>query len=96
MTRSRRSAKALAPWVAAVAAILRGTPSLPRALCRGDARFTSDDEADQAEAIEICQLCPELARCRQWVERLPPSRRPAGVIAGRINQPTKPRKRADK
>jgi hypothetical protein len=58
------------------------TPHLPGAACRGRWELF-DDRGRQAEAIQLCQSCPALALCRQWVDSLKPSQRPPGVIAGR-------------
>ena len=67
---------------------LRGAPHLPGALCVG--RWQMFDETDDPviteRAIELClQGAQFSARCRNWVDSLPPSRRPAGVVAGRVN-----------
>lgn len=76
-----------APWVEALAAILRGVPKLSGALCRGDARFTSEDPDDLADALEICHACPALDACKAWVTTLPRARIPVGVTAAQLNQP---------
>ncbi len=74
---------------------LRGAPHLPGALCVG--RWQMFDEADDPviteAAVELCNACPVLDRCRDWVDSLPARRRPAGVIAGRVNP--RPRKAAN-
>lgn len=76
-----------------LAEILRGTPRLPLALCRGDAYVfhLSADEADlehramaTSAALRLCQACPELTACRTWLDGEPASRRPPEVTAGRI------------
>ncbi|SBS78474.1 conserved hypothetical protein [uncultured Mycobacterium sp.] len=58
------------------------------ALCRGRAElFDSEDPADAAEAVALCQLCPELDACRAWVDRLDKRARPPGTTAGRVYRP---------
>jgi len=46
------------------------------------------DETDDPEIIEYaiaqCQICPVLEDCRSFVDSLKPSKRPVGVIAGRV------------
>lgn len=37
-----------------------------------------------ARALRICGVCPVLAECRAWVDRLPAGQQPDGVIAGRL------------
>ncbi|QRY53383.1 hypothetical protein [Mycolicibacterium septicum] len=66
---------------------LAGAPLLDGAACRGQAPgWDGADPADPATAVAIgaCRQCPALAPCRQWVTSLSPSRRPSGVVAGRI------------
>lgn len=78
-----------------------GCPSLPGARCRGRSHLF--DPAQQGEAPEkvaqrqnqaaqLCSGCPSLEPCAAWLDGLPPSRRPAGVVAGRIVEP-KPARR---
>jgi WhiB family redox-sensing transcriptional regulator len=63
--------------------ILRGVPRLPGAACRDQPGvFGSDDEDDQAVAVAICQSCSALPACAAWVDSLPRSQRPNGVVAG--------------
>ena len=82
----------------AVAALLTElgahTPSLPRARCRDRAQlFDAEHPSHTGRAIEIClHSCPELARCRDWLESLPKHRLPAGVVAGRRVRPPPPRR----
>lgn len=70
-------------------------PSLPGAKCRGRHHLfdppeadTNAEDAEYAEkaALKICSWCPALARCADWVESLPKSKRPPGVIAGTVNR----------
>lgn len=49
--------------------VLRGSPRLPRALCRGETELFDAVNAPRAEverAREICRQCPELQRCRDY------------------------------
>jgi WhiB family redox-sensing transcriptional regulator len=36
------------------------------------------------DALAICRTCPVLELCRAWVDSLPRSQQPVGVIGGRI------------
>ncbi|MFP1155540.1 WhiB family transcriptional regulator [Mycobacterium sherrisii] len=69
-----------------LAAVLRGSPRLPRALCAThDPRlFDADDPADAAAAIAICRRCPEREPCASWCRALPARQRPHGVVGGRV------------
>jgi hypothetical protein len=71
-------------------------PCLPGAKCRGrhalfDPPGISEDPdavaARHEMALSLCEHCPALARCREWLDSLPPRRRPLGVIAGTVRQP---------
>jgi hypothetical protein len=82
--------------IALLEVILRGTPSLPKALCRKQYRlFDADDpdqierENQQREALRLCSRCPELQKCRDYVDTLPTSQRPHGVVAGVLLPATK-------
>lgn len=77
-------------------ATLAGTPALPGARCRGrhhlfdEAAHTETAEtvtARHQQALGLCERCPSLTRCGDWLESLPPSKRPPGVIAGRVRRP---------
>ncbi|HPY26001.1 MAG TPA: hypothetical protein PLK19_16960 [Mycobacterium sp.] len=83
-----------------------GTPALPGARCRGRHHLFDDAaqgepadtvEARHRQAIRLCQRCPALEPCQTWLDSLPPSRRPAGVVAGRINSrpPGRPKKESN-
>lgn len=78
-------------WVELLGEILRSSVKLTGAACRdrGDL-FLSEDADDQAAAVEICRTCPVLTECRRWVESLPRSQRPGGVVAGQVHQPRPP------
>jgi hypothetical protein len=77
-------------------AALAGTPRLPGALCRGESELFDqhDDPGVIEHAIAICHSCPARADCERWVDSSRPGQRPHGVIAGRVNRPPQPRKRA--
>ncbi len=69
-----------------------GVPVLPGARCRGRHHLFDPATADEPEpvtearhhqAVRICQSCPALDACGSWVDSLPASKRPPGVIAGR-------------
>ncbi|WP_111510933.1 hypothetical protein [Mycobacterium kyogaense] len=71
---------------------LAGIPDLPGARCRGEhalfdagrSHETADTLRDRhGQALAICARCPALDACGQWVDSLPKSQRPHGVIAGR-------------
>lgn len=73
--------------------VLRGVAMLPGAKCRGRhhlfdpaGRHECDEvvAARHDQAIGLCQTCPVLDACRQWIERTPSRHRPAGVVAGQI------------
>ena len=75
---------------------LQAAPLLPGAQCTGRHDLfdlTAPDSAGRLpagtaqarrDAIAICDACPELINCRRWVESLPTTRRPHGVVAGMI------------
>jgi Transcription factor WhiB len=65
-----------------LAAILRGAPALPGALCRdADPRlFDADSEADAQTAMAICRRCPEIVPCGAWGAE----RRVHGVVAAEL------------
>lgn len=80
---------------------LGGAPSLPGAKCRGrhrlfDPKAEFDPEPPEhteqrhRQALALCAECPALARCADWVDSLPRSKRPSGVVGGRVNN-SKPR-----
>lgn len=74
------------PWVAAIAAIVRGTPKLPGALCRGHSdTFDGDDEETAEHAAAICRRCPALQPCSEWSGTLPHNQA-AGVLAGQYRE----------
>lgn len=78
--------------------ILAGIPDLPGARCKGRSglyertvgehrmagRLTKTElENARREALQVCRNgCPALEPCRAWLDALPLSRRPAGVVAG--------------
>lgn len=73
-----------------------GAPVLPGARCRGRSRLfdparkgeRSENVAQRhAQAQQLCAGCPSLEPCAAWVESLKPSKRPGGVVAGRVIEP---------
>ena len=83
-------------------AALHGIPDLPGARCAGrwelfdatDPASHSDDvEFAQHVALELCSRCQVLTACGEWLESLPPARRPVGVVAGAVRRPRPPRQR---
>jgi hypothetical protein len=83
-----------------LSAALGAIPRLPGAACRGnhdlfDLRDLDDpDRADVgADAMAICERCPALAACEQWLASTPPHLRPYGVVAGLVRRPRPPRAR---
>ena len=76
----------IAPWIEAVAAILRGTPRLPGALCRDRSEiFDAADEDTASRAAAICQHCPALQACGKWADTLRHNQA-SGVLAGEFRQ----------
>lgn len=72
-------------------------PSMPEAACVGShdlfdpAEIDEDrDHVDQRHtaALQLCQACPALAACREWIALLPPRKRPGGVVAGAVMRST--------
>ncbi|BBY67560.1 hypothetical protein [Mycolicibacterium helvum] len=82
-----------------MAALIAGIPDLPGARCKGKADLfeatvgvrpvdgrPSRDELENArsEALRLCETCPALDACEAWLDGLRPTRRPRGVVAGRV------------
>lgn len=89
-----------APWVDLCAAILRGTPKLPGALCRRRAElFDGDDDQDAREAAELCGRCPARMPCGAWADTLRHNEA-HGVLAGEhrewISHPSLRREKAER
>jgi len=76
---------------------LFGIPDLPSAACWGrwdlfdpererEPGQPVEDPHDRHQlAISIClHACPVVDECREWVDSLKPSKRPPGVVAGRV------------
>jgi len=80
---------------------LAGVPVLTGARCRhkhatfDEAQSGESDEnvaARHAQALRLCvgdgsssAGCPAFAECESWFLSMPPSRRPTGVVAGRVH-----------
>lgn len=79
-----------------MAALIAGIPDLAGASCKGEAHLfettigahggpTKDElQAARTTALRLCASCPALDPCRAWLDGLRPTRRPQGVVAGRI------------
>ena len=67
---------------------MRGIPKLEGAKCSGE--WAVFDETDNPEIVEyachLCASCDALAACREWFDSLPRTRRPEGVVAGRLRR----------
>lgn len=74
------------PWLMLAAAILRGQPKLPGALCRGRAElFDGASAEDRAAAAAVCKRCPARRDCVVFRQRTADWReRPIGVLGGRF------------
>ncbi len=68
-------------------AALGGIPALSGAHCRGPHQLFDPSEDIEQRALWLCASRPVLAACKAWCDSLPASRRPLGVVAGRINTP---------
>lgn len=73
---------------------LMGAPRLPGARCIGRHQlFDPPGDHEPPEQVaqrhtaakRLCQSCDALASCEQWLDSLPRTRRPPGVIAGQIH-----------
>jgi WhiB family transcriptional regulator, redox-sensing transcriptional regulator len=75
---------------------LAAIPPLRGARCKR--RSDVWDEHDDPELVEFalnqCRSCVAQTDCERWFLGLRPGQRPHGVIAGRVNRPPRPRKRA--
>ncbi|MGV0874245.1 hypothetical protein [Mycolicibacterium sp. XJ879] len=80
-------------------ALLEGIPALDGARCKnrselyertnGEHRMTgrlttTELESARCAALRICSECPALRQCRAYLQGLPMSQRPRGVIAGLV------------
>ncbi|WP_234785861.1 hypothetical protein [Mycolicibacterium elephantis] len=74
-------------------------PDLPGARCAGrwdlyertvreyrvGGRLTTEEiESARTTALRLCETCPALRPCRDYLHGLPTSQRPPGVIAGQV------------
>lgn len=77
-------------------AALTAVPRLDGARCRG--RWELWDETIDPEVVEYtvnqCRGCPALNACENYLAGVKPSKRPAGVVAGRIIPEPKSRKKS--
>lgn len=72
--------------------VLGALPDLAGALCVGrSGLFDSPEpgadrelaEYQKARALSLCARCPVLDACTEWLNSLPKSKRPSGIVAGR-------------
>jgi WhiB family transcriptional regulator, redox-sensing transcriptional regulator len=67
-----------------------GIPSMPKALCRDRwDLFDADGGIQAAQAMALCDRCPERRPCADWLATMPPNS-VSGVCAGAV-QPWSPR-----
>lgn len=88
----QRRARELADVIATVVA-----PDLEGAACQGRWELFDPPEPDEDEderdfriataKRECLTACPVLDTCRSWADSLPRTKKPVGVIAGRLNNP---------
>lgn len=80
----------------ALLSTVAGVPVLRGARCRGRHRlFDPPEEREPADsvaarhrqAVALCEQCPALTPCREWLDGLPLRRRPFGVVAARVRTP---------
>jgi hypothetical protein len=59
-------------WIDLLGGILKGTPSMTGAACKGQHRiWLSDDPALIEKAADICRTaCPVFAQCSAWAQNL--------------------------
>lgn len=48
------------------------------------AKRRTEVENARAVALGLCHSCPSLVACRAWVDGMRPTRRPPGVVGGRV------------
>jgi hypothetical protein len=79
-TRGRR----LNPWQE-LAGALAGVPRLETALCSGDTSGMWDNVNRPSPAINLCNHCPALQPCREWLATQPPNS-VSGIVAGLVQR----------
>lgn len=63
-----------------------------QAACAGRPGIADDTQGPRAAALlQLCQQCPVIEQCRQWVETEPEFQ---GVAAGRVIRPRRKKERA--
>lgn len=76
-----------------LADLAHAVPDLPDAACRGQQTVmdvpTGRDHAAIAAAQHVCAGCRARRECEAWLDSLPRSRRPSGVVAGIYLPPPK-------
>ncbi|MET0996339.1 MAG: hypothetical protein ABWY20_20695 [Mycobacterium sp.] len=68
-------------------ALADAVPALPGARCVSerdlfDRAALKGHGTDRRLAVGVCRACSALTACTQWVDALPPSARPHGIVAG--------------
>lgn len=67
-------------------------PAMPLARCRGRGELFDGGEKEEpaaavrarhSEALALCRRCREIGTCESWIDGLPKSQIPRGVVAGR-------------
>jgi hypothetical protein len=70
-------------WVPLLESVLRQSPALPGALCRGQsATFDAADDDQFTEAVRLCRSCQALGPCSAWADTMGDND-VSGVVAGR-------------
>lgn len=79
-----------------VLSALAAAPVLRGARCRGRHYLFDPQEGRESDetanarhlqALGLCERCPALSACQAWLDSLPRSKRPCGVVAGRVIHP---------
>ena len=79
-------------------ALLESIPALDGARCkrradlfertsgenRAAGRTTTELDNARREALWLCETCPALHPCREYLQGLPAAQRPRGVVAGQV------------
>jgi WhiB family transcriptional regulator, redox-sensing transcriptional regulator len=81
---------------ASLGVALAHIPNLTGAACAGRWELfdlqpfpRADRAMREAQALTLCAHCPALLECKRWLDSMPPSVQPYGVIAGRVHRPAK-------
>ena len=89
----------------ALADLAASIPRLPEAACKGRHELFDAPAEDmepviarrlESTALVICQTCPELEPCREWLDGLESHQQPYGVTAGMVRRERRRRRGGDK